>query len=122
VIEQSRREDRPKRIPAPTVELLARAARAGDHGGIGCDAIHRDDGGVRRISGVLALATTQGAVRMNEACAAAFAGDPAGVRANRPPKAPTKDEARLQGSGHARGPFGPDHGLASPSGGLAQSR
>jgi transposase len=69
-----RDEDRPKRTPLTTVELLARAARAGDHVGAVCQAIHRQDGeaGVRRILGVLTLARKHGAARVDEACAAAL--------------------------------------------------
>jgi transposase len=69
-----RDEDRPKRTPLTTVELLARAARAGDHVGAVCQAIHHHDGevGVRRILGVLALARKHGAARVDEACAAAL--------------------------------------------------
>jgi transposase len=69
-----REEDRPKRTPATTVQLLARSYRAGDHVGAVCDAIHRHDGeaGVRRILGVLALAKRHGPVAVDEACAAAL--------------------------------------------------
>jgi len=69
-----RDEDRPKRTPPTTVELLARAGRAGDHVGAVCQAIHGHDGeaGVRRILGILALARKHGAPRVDEACAAAL--------------------------------------------------
>jgi hypothetical protein len=69
-----REEDRPKRTPPTTVQLLARAHRAGEHVGAVCDAIHRHDGeaGVRRILGVLALAKQHGPVAVDEACAAAL--------------------------------------------------
>ena len=51
-------EDNPKKTPLSTVQLLARAARAGLHIGTLCEAIHRHQGelGVRRILGVLSLA------------------------------------------------------------------
>jgi transposase len=69
-----REEDRPKRTPPTTLELLARAARAGDHVGAVCAAIHRQDreAGVRRILGVLALAKRHGAPAVDDACAAAL--------------------------------------------------
>lgn len=69
-----REEDRPKRTPPSTLVLLARAARAGDHVGAVCAAIHRQDGeaGVRRILGVLSLAKRHGAPAVDDACAAAL--------------------------------------------------
>jgi transposase len=69
-----REEDRPKRTPPTTLQLLARATRAGDHVGAVCHAIHRQDGetGVRRILGVLALAKKHGPALVDEACAAAL--------------------------------------------------
>ncbi len=69
-----RDEDRPKRTPPTTLQLLARAARAGDHVGAVCQAIHRHDGeaGVRRILGVLACVKKHGPAAVDEACAAAL--------------------------------------------------
>jgi transposase len=69
-----REEDRPKTTPATTVQLLARASRAGEHVGTLCRAIHRQDGeaGVRRILGVLSLAKKHGPALVDEACAAAL--------------------------------------------------
>jgi transposase len=69
-----RDEDRPKRTPATTLQLLARAARAGDHVGAVCRAIHRHDGevGVRRILGILSLVKKHGPAVVDEACAAAL--------------------------------------------------
>jgi transposase len=69
-----REEDRPKRTPATTLQLLARATRAGDHVGAVCAAIHRHDGevGVRRILGVLACVKKHGPAAVDEACAAAL--------------------------------------------------
>jgi transposase len=66
--------DQPARTPPTTLTLLARAARAGEHIGILCTAIHRRDGepGVRRILGVLALAKKYGAVVVEDGCAAAL--------------------------------------------------
>jgi len=69
-----RDEDRPARTPSTTVQLLARAARAGERIGTVCQAIHRQDGeaGVRRILGVLSLAKRYGAPAVDEACGAAL--------------------------------------------------
>ena len=69
-----RAEDRPKRTPATTLQLLARAKRAGKSVGDVCEAIHRQDGepGVRRILGVLSLCKRHGIVRVDDACAAAL--------------------------------------------------
>ncbi len=70
-----REEDRPKRTPATTLQLLARARRAGAHVGEVCEAIHRLDGepGVRRILGVLSLCKRHGIPRVDDACATALA-------------------------------------------------
>jgi len=67
-------EDRPKRTPLRTSQLLWRAGRAGVHIGTLCDAIHRQEGevGVRRILGVLSLAKKYGTAAVDEACAAAL--------------------------------------------------
>jgi transposase len=67
-------EDRPKRTPLRTSQLLWRAGRAGSHIGALCDAIHRQQGevGVRRILGVLSLAKKYGTAAVDEACAAAL--------------------------------------------------
>ena len=69
-----RAEDRPKRTPPTTVQLLARADRAGTQTGALCRALHGREGelGVRRILGVLALAKQHGAIAVDEACAAAL--------------------------------------------------
>jgi transposase len=69
-----RDEDRPKRTPPTTLQLLARAARAGEHVGALSRAIHRQDGeaGVRRILGLLAFARKHGPAAVDEACAAAL--------------------------------------------------
>ena len=69
-----RDEDRPARTPATTVQLLARAARAGERVGAVCRAIHRQDGeaGVRRILGVLSLCKRYGVAAVDEACGAAL--------------------------------------------------
>lgn len=69
-----RPEDNPKKTPVTTVQLLARAARAGSQIGAFCEAIHRHQGelGIRRIQGVLALAKKFGVVAVEDACAAAL--------------------------------------------------
>jgi transposase len=69
-----REEDRPKRTPATTLQLLVRARRAGEHVGEVCETIHRQDGepGVRRILGVLSLCKRHGIARVDGACAAAL--------------------------------------------------
>jgi len=70
-----RKEDRPKRTPATTLQLLARAERAGHHVGVVCQAIHRQDreAGVRRILGLLSLCKRHGTTRVDDACSAALA-------------------------------------------------
>jgi len=67
-------EDYPKRAPLGTLQLLARAERAGTHIGTLCQAIHRAEGelGVRRILGVLALGKKFGLAAVEEACTAAL--------------------------------------------------
>jgi hypothetical protein len=67
-------DDQPRRTPATTLTLLARAARAGTHVGALCDALHRREGvrGVRRLLGVLALVKKHGAVVVDQVCAAAL--------------------------------------------------
>jgi len=67
-------EDYPKRTPLGTLQLLARARRAGAQIGAFCQAIHREQGelGVRRMLGVLALAKKFGLTAVEEACAAAL--------------------------------------------------
>jgi hypothetical protein len=67
-------EDNPKKTPLSTIQLLARAARAGSHIGALCEAIHRHQAelGVRRILGVLALARKYGVTAVNDACGAAL--------------------------------------------------
>ena len=67
-------EDRPKKTPLGTVQLLARADRAGARIGALCRTMYQNDGqiAVRRIQGVLALAKKHGPARVDEACAAAL--------------------------------------------------
>ncbi len=64
-------EDRPRRTPLSTQQLLARAERAGAHIGALCQSMHRNHGetAVRRILGVLALAKKYGIASTDEACA-----------------------------------------------------
>jgi transposase len=67
-------EDYPKRTPLGTLQLLARAERAGPHIGAVCQAIHRAEGelGIRRMLGVLALGKKYGLAAVEEACTAAL--------------------------------------------------
>jgi transposase len=67
-------EDYPRRTPLGTLQLLARAERAGPHIGALCQAIHRSEGelGVRRMLGVLALGKKFGLAAVEEACTAAL--------------------------------------------------
>jgi transposase len=69
-----KQEDYPRRAPLGTLQLLARAERAGTAIGTFCHAIHREQGelGVRRILGVLALAKKFGLAALGEACTAAL--------------------------------------------------
>ena len=71
---QSPPEYQPRRTPATTLQLLARARHAGDHVGAVCTEIHRRDGedGVRRILGVLSQARKHGAVALERACGLAL--------------------------------------------------
>lgn len=64
-------EDRPRRTPLSTQQLLVRAERAGAHIGALCQSMHRNHGetAVRRILGVLALAKKYGIASTDEACA-----------------------------------------------------
>ncbi len=67
-------EDRSHKTPLSTVQLLARAARAGTHIGQLCEAIYRNEAelGIRRILGVVALAKKHGLAAVDDACAAAL--------------------------------------------------
>ena len=66
-----RDEDRPRRTPLTTQQLLARAEKAGAHIGALCQTMHRNHGetAVRRILGVLSLAKKYGIASTDEACA-----------------------------------------------------
>jgi len=67
-------EDRSNKTPLSTVQLLARAAKAGPHIGQLCQAIYRNEAelGIRRILGVVSLAKNHGVAAVDDACAAAL--------------------------------------------------
>jgi transposase len=67
-------EDRPRKTPLGTEQLLHRAEKAGRHIGALCQGMHRHQGepAVRRILGVLSLAKKYGAASVDDACAAAL--------------------------------------------------
>jgi len=67
-------EDRPKRTPLSTMQLLARADRIGSPVGALCRGMHDKQGeaAVRRILGVLSLAKKHGAATIGDACATAL--------------------------------------------------
>ena len=67
-------EDRPRKAPLGTLQLLARTERAGRHIGALCQAMHGRQGelAVRRILGVLSLAKKYGTASVDDACAAAL--------------------------------------------------
>ena len=69
-----RPEDNPKKTPFTTTQLLARAARAGSHIGVFCEALHdhKQEPGIRGILGVLSLAKKFGVTAVEDACAAAL--------------------------------------------------
>jgi len=69
----TKHEDRPRRTPVSTEDLLRRADHIGAAVGVLCRQLHARDGetAVRRILGVLALARTHGADAITDACAAA---------------------------------------------------
>jgi transposase len=67
-------QDRSRRTPAGTQQLLHRAEKAGPQVGALCQAMHQRHGeiAVRRILGVLALAKKYGVAATDDACAAAL--------------------------------------------------
>jgi transposase len=71
---QSPPEYQPRKTPATTLQLLARARHVGAQVGMLCTEIHRRDGedGVRRILGVLAQARKHGPLALERACALAM--------------------------------------------------
>ncbi len=71
---RTRDEDKPKKTPQTTEQLLARARAAGKRIGAVAAEIHRRDGevGVRRIVGLLGLARKHGPTAADDACALAL--------------------------------------------------
>jgi len=67
-------EDRPRRTPLSTQQLLHRAEKAGKHIGQLCQAMHAKHGelAVRRILGTLALAKKYGIASTDDACSLAL--------------------------------------------------
>ena len=69
-----RDEDRPKKMPLSTAQLLRRASHAGAQTGKLCESIYHRQGevGIRRILGILSLAKKYGTATVEDACAAAL--------------------------------------------------
>jgi len=67
-------EDRSKRTPPGIVNLLARAARTGEHIGLFCVTLHQTQGdvAVRRIQGIFSFVRKYGAGPVEVACATAI--------------------------------------------------
>ena len=67
-------DDRPQRTPFGTLQVLARAEKAGEHIGAFSRAMHREQGqtAVRRIQGLLSFQKKYGAARVDQACAMAL--------------------------------------------------
>jgi transposase len=67
-------QDRPRRTPLSTQQLLSRASQAGAHIGALCQGLHHRQGEValRRILGVLSLAKKYGVAATEDACAIAL--------------------------------------------------
>lgn len=67
-------EDKSRKTPRTTVELLGRARRKGESVGTLCDIIHARNGqtGIRGIMGILSLSKNHGDENLNRACAAAL--------------------------------------------------
>ena len=67
-------EDRPKRTPLGTVQLLERAARSGPNIGQFAKALYerQTEAAVRRILGILTFTKKYGVARVDDACAAAL--------------------------------------------------
>jgi hypothetical protein len=68
------KEDRSRKTPTGTQQLLCRADKAGSQIGALCRGMHQLQGelAVRRIFGVLALARKYGIARVDDACATAL--------------------------------------------------
>lgn len=71
---RTRDEDKPKRTPVTTEQLLTRTRAAGKRIGAVAHEIHRRDGeaGVRRIVGLLGLTKKHGVLTVDDACAMAL--------------------------------------------------
>jgi hypothetical protein len=67
-------EDRPRKTPLGTQQLLSRADKAGPQIGALCRGMHREHGeiAVRRVLGVLSLAKKYGVATVENACAVAL--------------------------------------------------
>jgi hypothetical protein len=67
-------EDRPRKTPLGTQQLLSRADQAGPQIGALCRGMHREHGeiAVRRVLGVLSLAKKYGVATVENACAVAL--------------------------------------------------
>jgi transposase len=67
-------DDRPQRTPLSTLQLLARADKAGEHIGAFAKAMHQQQSetAIRRIQGLLAWQKNYGTARVDEACAMAL--------------------------------------------------
>jgi transposase len=67
-------DDRPQRTPLGTLQVLARAEKAGEHIGAFSRAMYREQGqtAVRRIQGLLALQKKYGTAQVDQACAMAL--------------------------------------------------
>jgi transposase len=67
-------EDRPRRMPLGTVQLLARAGKAGPHIGKLAQAMYQRqaEAALRRIQGILSFTKKYGVARVDDACAAAL--------------------------------------------------
>jgi transposase len=63
-------QDKPKRTPPSTLNLLGRAAKAGANIGVLCKRVHDVEGeaGIRRIQGVLSLGKKYGQAALEQAC------------------------------------------------------
>ena len=67
-------DDRPQRTPLGTLQVLARAEKAGEHIGAFSKAMHRQQGqtAVRRILGLLSFQKKYGVARVDQACGMAL--------------------------------------------------
>ena len=67
-------DDRPQRTPLGTLQILARAEKAGHHIGAFCQAMHPEHGqtAVRRMQGLLSFHKKYGVACVDQACAMAL--------------------------------------------------